>query len=46
MEKIFAGLLKYAEEHPDQIIVIIQQILDILKANPELMPLVIAAIKK
>ena len=45
MPKFLDLLLKYAESHPEQILAIIQQILDILKANPALLPEVVAALK-
>lgn len=35
-------LLKYLEDHPDQVLKIVQDLVEILKAKPDLMPQIIA----
>lgn len=39
-------LIKIAEEHPEQAIGLLQSVLDILKANPELLKDVVAQFHK
>ena len=42
---MMAFLLKFLKAHPDQAIVILQQVLDVVKSDPELMAEVIKAIE-